>query len=355
MRIRDKDFIQMEWKQDHQQIPSWIKWSFCLLGVLLCLNILYSFYSFYTGNASPGLVSYYCLYVAISFIYSMSWREKEKSQVFIRFLFLILFPVIGLLYSLVSDFQKKEKKEQNPFGELNNIFSFKDMGVVFYKQIDMHEDQNIVPLEEAILLGNVGTKRKLLINALKGDLLDNLDILNAALEDKDTETSHYASSAILQIRGKLMLTLQELDVKYEKNKGLEVLWSYASALKKCLASKVLDSKAHRKYEYIYVQVLEEILIEDQSNASYFEEKINYEIKLKNYDQAKRYCSLFHQYFPMSELPFFISMKLFYETGNKKELLEELNRLKESPIKLSHQGLLKLRFWDQSKMFSKQNV
>ena len=65
------------------------------------------------------------------------------------------------------------------------------------------KELNNVPMEEALKINDYELRRKMVMDTLKEDnTLDYLNVLKEALENEDSETSHYASSIIMLLQEK---------------------------------------------------------------------------------------------------------------------------------------------------------
>ena len=57
-----------------------------------------------------------------------------------------------------------------------------------------------------------------MIDVLKEDTMQYMEVIKTAVLNEDTETSHYAVSAVMEIKRKLSISLQQLSVKFDQNK-----------------------------------------------------------------------------------------------------------------------------------------
>ena len=75
--------------------------------------------------------------------------------------------------------------------------------VIFSKerisQVDksnMEQERNIVSIQEAVAISNYKSQRELMMNILRKDTSQSLGSISYALNSEDTETSHYAATAL---------------------------------------------------------------------------------------------------------------------------------------------------------------
>lgn len=261
-----------------------------------------------------------------------------------RFLIIVFFPVLGLVYLFVSDRMEREGK-QDMASELENIFTIEKQELNIYRKINSQKEMNIVPLEESLLINDAKTKRRLLLDALKEESLQRISLLEMAIKDDDTETSHYAASALVEVKRNLMLDLQQLEIRYESAPfDRSILVAYTEVLKKFLSIRLMDQRTYRKYFHLYSTLLSRLLELDPKEEQYFVDKINCDLQDQDYEQAERYCQLFLQAFSHSETPYLMKLKYYYEMKNAQGLNRTLQELKSSSVKLSNHGLKMVRFW-----------
>ncbi len=289
----------------------------------------------------------FLFYMIICILFLYYWFVKEKKGIInciTRSFILLFFPVLGLIYLIISD--QIERKDRVTFvREIENIFTIEHQEMTMYKKVNTNKEMNMVPLEETLLMNDTKVKRRLLLDALKEDSLQRISVLEMALKDADTETSHYAATALVEVKRKLLLDLQELEIQYEKDhKNIEILVLYTDVLKKFLSIPLLDQRTYRKYNHLYLAMLENLLEVYQKEEQYFVEKIKGELQQYDYLKVQRYCDQFRACFPDSETPFLMLMNYYYEIKDTESFNRTLKELKSSHVQLSHKGLTSVRFW-----------
>ena len=56
-----------------------------------------------------------------------------------------------------------------------------------------------MPVKEALLVSDVQDKRRVMLDVLKGEYEKSLTVITDALENPDTEISHYAATSLFPI------------------------------------------------------------------------------------------------------------------------------------------------------------
>ncbi|MCY6482929.1 hypothetical protein OW763_00985 [Clostridium aestuarii] len=215
-----------------------------------------------------------------------------------------------------------------------------------FEKVNFEKEANIISVEEALLINENKVKRSLISDILKGNYEKHIKILKKSIEDEDSETSHYAAAAIMEIKRQFQINIGRIETEYQNNKNdLEVLKEYVEVLKRYLFSGLLDKSEYKRILFIYSGMLEKVLSIDSSNEQYFVEKINCEFEFENYSNAKKLCDEFVRYHSQKEQPYLMYMKLYYMTKNYTRFKETIEFIKKNrKIKLSNEGLNLLRFW-----------
>lgn len=291
------------------------------------------------------MYSFLMVHIVISLIFYIYNIKKNRDEAICKFLVVFLIPVFGFMYfimifilkSVGNDYGKKLQSYESCIKE--------DVPKNLVRKTDINKEMNIVPAKEALILNESKVKRSLLIDIVKENSEDSISILRNALENSDTEVSHYAATAIAEFKNYYMTSIQDLAVKYEKNKNdIDILVPYVEIIKKYLNSELLDEKSLEKYKYLYSEKLGELLTLDESQEKYFIEKINCDIELNNFYSAKDYCNRFYKAYNKSEAAYIMYMKLYYGLRDYKNFKRILDILKKSNIRFSNNTLNITRFW-----------
>ncbi|MED4583011.1 hypothetical protein P9578_09495 [Brevibacillus choshinensis] len=296
------------------------------------------------------------IHILICLLYGLLGVRKNREEAVARFLIIFFLPGAGLLLLLITNAFKHTAEKNAHDLELESELLKLGKESRIFRKADLEKEMNIVPVEEILLVNDTSTRRKMLIDALKEQTIWQIRTLETALQNEDSETVHYAAAALTEMRRKLQLQLQDLSVKYEEDKqNLDVLKAYANVLKTYLGSTLLDERTTLKYTYTYSFVLESLLEVYQEEATYFVEKINCELASKSFDTAKAYCDWFHQAHPDNDLPYVMSLKLYYTLRRYDDFTAELKRLKSSPVRVSHNTLMIIRHWSQHEMEQEEEL
>ncbi|MCU6710805.1 hypothetical protein M6D81_19105 [Paenibacillus sp. J5C_2022] len=290
----------------------------------------------------------YACYVLLSAIILGVRHRKSPRDWLLRLIIVASFPGIGWLYPLFwpkrvirnkgdefTDYVAKQQEEQH----------LQRTGV--YSEVNREKELGIIPIEDALLISEHATRRRVMIDVLKQDATHYLDILQKAVSNDDTETSHYAVSAIMEVKRKLLLALQDLSVQFENDReDRHVAKTYAEVLQGFMKSGFLDERTLFKYQYTYLSVLEQLIKLGESAEWAYEEKVETELALKLIPMAETTSLRFVEAFPYREEAYLCMMKVYYTMRSMVKLQQTLLQLKQSPIRLSNRALMLVRFWSE---------
>ncbi|WP_239617862.1 hypothetical protein [Cohnella mopanensis] len=284
------------------------------------------------------------IYYALSAVYIVICVKWKLSAPMLTIMVCLFLPMIGLLLILLRGLVSRGTElPDNRFHELINGFEQEGR---YLGRPDVAKETNLVPLEEALVVNDLATRRRILLDVLKEDIDEKyIPMLEQAVNNEDTETSHYAVTAVIEIKRKLLLSIQKWSVQYENNNSdLNVLLSYSQAVKKYMVSGFMDNRMQLTYRLTYVKLLDQLIHSEICSPALFMEKINTEIDLGHLDEALNVSRLFLERFPESEEAYLTALKVYYLLKMKELFSQTLEALKQSKIRVSNYGLNTIRYW-----------
>jgi len=257
-------------------------------------------------------------------------------------------PLIGWLFPMVW-IKKPKKSSEQQFEEYieSQMKEHQVRRIGVFNKVEKERELNVVPIEDALIVSQHRDRRQVLIDVLKQDTIQYIEVLQNAMSNEDTETSHYAVSAIMEIKRKLLISLQELEVLYEqKQTDQKVAKTYIDVLAVYLKSGFLDDRTKRKYQYTYLSVLAHYMQCYEQEEWVFTAKLDIEIELGIYADAEQTALQYVEHFPLSERAYLSVLRYYFLVRSHQKLEHALNRLKSSSIRLSNEGLTTVRFWSK---------
>lgn len=292
------------------------------------------------------MATIYIIYVAISAILLFFLTKGNLKEWSLKVLIVGLVPIFGWFFPVIWP----KKLIKNYGQEFSDYINKQDHDIKVElldsrERVELEKELNVIPLEEALVVSDYSTRRKMMIDVLKEDVLQYIDVIKTAVVNEDTETSHYAVTAVLEVKRKLLISLQELSVKFEQdNKDLHTAQVYAEVIREYIRSGFIDMQTVRKYRYTYLQVLEQIILHHDASEHIFEEKIETEMLLQEYTKAEKTAQQYLKRYSNYEKPYLVLIKLYYETKSINKMLDTIQNLKQSTIKLSNQAKSIVNYW-----------
>lgn len=283
----------------------------------------------------------------IAFIVLVFMKVFKRKSAYINFLIILFIPIMGILITSIVFLCRKFIKSDNGKYVLDREKVYKSNISLLIREAELKQKKDIVPIEDAFVLNSNNIKRRLIKDVLKKDFDNNLEILTKALNDEDTETSHYAATAITELKSRLLILLQKREDEYNKNpKNKKIIINYLEVIKKCIDSKLFDINGEKKLEYQYKLILEGYISNRGIEVSekYFKELIKTCIEIKQYNDAIRYANQYRERYRHSKSPYILLLEVYYKLKDKKSFDKTLIELRESKIKLDKYSLDTLRFW-----------
>ncbi|MDX1699130.1 MAG: hypothetical protein R3250_00870 [Melioribacteraceae bacterium] len=288
------------------------------------------------------------IYVIFSGLILAIFNRHSFKEWLIKFIIVTFLPPIGWFSPTIYP-KKNTGKNDNTFSEYiqkqQDDIILQQTGI--YEKINFEKELNVVAIEDALTVSNHSDRRRVMIDVLKQDALNYLEVLQIAVKNDDTETSHYAVSAIVEVKRKLSNALQKLVVEYgNSNKNSEIGLAYANVLKQYMRSGFLDERTLRKYKFTYIQLMEDLLNADFSEEFVFIEKSKTELELGLIADAETTSKLFVERYPNNEEAHLNLIKIYFTSNSYVKLQQTITKIKKSRILLSNKGLTIIRYWSE---------
>ena len=268
--------------------------------------------------------------------------RRESAGMAIYFIFL---PVLGFLIYFLPDLLQMFLERMGVDREAILIHAFEvDLQP---EHPDVREALNVVPVEDAMAVSGNAEKRALLLGQLKKDLTENYRVLLAAERDRDSESTHYAAVAKMEIYRLHQTRWLECRRDYAQDPGdPEKYHTACEVLTEMLESGILSSREQSAYQKRLCDLVQGWIVaaEDEVSPREYEEYLGSLVELGRGEDAERLWRE-HADRMRSEDAYQSMLKLFYRMGERQKFEDLLNDLcKSRQIRLSPKGLERLRYW-----------
>jgi tetratricopeptide (TPR) repeat protein len=281
--------------------------------------------------------------------FAVNLKFKGLQDSFYKFFIVFFLPAAGLLFFIVSAILSRIPKRSDSIVD-NYLKYISEKEHIYYEEaIDFEKEINTVPMEDSLSFSDNKSKRAYLIYILKKDFASHIKGLQKAIRSRDSETSHYAASALVEIKKQFEILLTSAHEKYKNNRDdINAIQEYVNILKKYLKSGLTDKADYYNYLEKYSAVLTELLSRHLTNEIYFIDKINCDLELGDYKSAEDFSKRFFEYFPNSEKPYLALLKFYYLSRDVKSFTCVAKILKSKKIGLTDYGESVIKFWEGSK-------
>ena len=276
-------------------------------------------------------------------------REKDRGHrakyVMLSFVMLIC-PLIGPLFLGFSHllyllFSKRDV-------DMSDV-SFSREKIKAYTLADMDRDINIVPMQETLLVSDVRRRRKMLLDVLKKDVRRSMGAIAIALDNPDSETSHYAASAIMdalsEFRGNVQNMYTKLKADPEDFELGSLLMEYIGDV---LRQNILSGDEKKSYTYMADEIGDTLFLHHPENVEgrQYRELMENLIEIGDYPLAEKWSrrALKHRDY---QLDTYIGCLRFYYTYNDRDsFFSCMERLKKSGIVVNRETMELIRIFEQ---------
>ena len=180
-------------------------------------------------------------------------RDKEKdrghrAKYFMAAFVMIACPLIGPLFFGFSHFLYILLAKRNV--DMSDV-SFDRSKMKNYTPADLDRDINIVPMQETLVVSDVRRRRKMLLDVLKKDIRHSLGAIAMALDNPDSETSHYAASVIMDVLSEFRGNVQNMHNKLREDpEDFDLASLLLAYINDVLRQNILTGDERRTYTYI---------------------------------------------------------------------------------------------------------
>ncbi|MFF5996193.1 hypothetical protein AAGS61_15870 [Lysinibacillus sp. KU-BSD001] len=292
------------------------------------------------------MMKWFLLYIVVSAIIMFFFAKGDKREWLFKLTIVITLPVIGWLFP--SIWPKKWIRNKGHEFQAYMTGQTDDIPLEFIQsqsKVERERELNVISIEEALIVSDYSTRRRVMIDVLKQDAMQYLDVLKIAVTNEDTETSHYAVTAVIEVKRELSILLQKLSVEFNQDPNNQhVALTYANVIKEYLRSGFLDEQSTKQYQITYTQILQQLIDNDQADEEVFAAKVEMELKLRDTHAAEKTALSFKKHYPLCEKAYLSLMATYYQMRAFEKLAQELQNLKATPITLSNQALTIVRYW-----------
>lgn len=282
----------------------------------------------------------------IYLVFQISRGQKRKGLVI--FLFLLFAPVVGGLFLLCAEgmnlllFRKRDDR-------LNQSeLSFSKNKIRVITDADIEREADHVPVEEALLVSDKFSKRKVFLELLKKDDFENsLDTIKDAVENDDMEISHYAATFVTDAVNRYKKKELQMRMLCMNSQEINDRISYIRYLCEILGYHIFSIPEQRSYLGRLEEQMKTLREENPfaldgemlSNLISYWEELGDCTKVKEWMLSARLLS--EDDLEAAKL----CLQYYYRHGKQREFFELLEAVKQSSLELDNEALEWVRYYN----------
>ena len=271
-------------------------------------------------------------------------RDNRRTYL-IRFIIMILCPVVGILFFIVSQLLYLTIFR---FGVNLDDVTFKKERVETQVKADEELERNVIPVEEAIAVNDKKSLRKAMMSIIRGETEESLSSIALALDAEDSETAHYAASVLSDKLNEFRMNVRKMYTKIWEENSEQTEYE----------EKLIDYMNHTLKEKVFteleqsgfVRMMEETAeILYSKNAAVMTGK-RYEglclrlMEIGEFESARKWCLRLAEQFPEELCAYTCRLKLYFLLKDREAFFETLNALKKSDVVIDSETLEMIRIF-----------
>ncbi len=208
--------------------------------------------------------------------------------------------------------------------------------------------EKAVPLEEALVVNDVPTRRNLIMDVLYTDPSDYVMQLNNAKENSDTEVVHYAATALAEIQKDFDLKFHDIMIRKQKDPDdKDADNEYQVLLENYIASGLLEGDALKSQLKKYSKLLADKLKDENTRGrwSLINKKADADLKLGDAAELDKDIEYMEKRWPTRENLFVYKIQSAVLKKDSKRIGRVVEEMKENHIHMSPELKGMARFWN----------
>ena len=300
-------------------------------------------------NFIVALACFLCGILVIIHARDKERREEEeflhdnRRTYLIRFLVMLMCPVVGPLFFLIS-YLLYITIFRSPVDLEDVIFSKERVKIQV--KADEERERNIVPIEEAVAANEKKDLRMAMMNVLKGEIQGSLASIALALNTEDSESSHYAASVLSDelnaFRINTQKMYQEIGKEDPEETGCEeFLLNYMDGI---LKQGVFSGLEQKKFVGMMAEAGDAFYAKraDGLTEQQMESVCLRLLEINDFETSEKWCLRLAEKYPDRLSAYTCKLKLYFKSKNKADFFKTLSDLKQSDVVIDNETLELIR-------------
>lgn len=277
-------------------------------------------------------------------------RMRGTEQCWVRFWIMMLCPAGGAAFYFLSWLLYKAASGMEI--DLRDVVFGKER-VKTQLKADENRERNILPLEEAVLVDDGKNQRLAMMNVIKGDTSESLAAISLALHAKDSETVHYAASALSSVLNEFRITvskmLGELEEEAPEETGAEeALLDY---MDKVLHQQVFSDLEQNRFVHLMEHAAEKLYRKNASRLTpeQYESICLRLLEAGDTDLCGKWCGRLTEQYPEQLPAYTCRLKLQFTLRQREAFFKTMDELKKSKIRINSETLEIIRVFSHGRV------
>ena len=254
-----------------------------------------------------------------------------------------LVPVWGLLAAATAEWNTRRHKSGA------KLIDLEDLHINDYRLLGIEEESTqmpVVPLEEAFLINDAATRRRLMVEILRQDPNQYIQLLQQARLNDDIEVTHYASTAMMEVQREYEIDLQRCERRLaEEPDSARALDNCLLALRRYIDSGLLEDSVLGVQRTRYGELLDKKRAGggEPDRRVWFAAAEN-RLALRQFGLAAELIDDCLRQWPQDENSWLLQLQYGFLTGDGALIRRTTEEIQRREIYLSAVGREALRFW-----------
>lgn len=253
---------------------------------------------------------------------------------------MLIFPVFGPVIGFLAIWGKNSKKDVEG---LARLVKNPDEKLYDYRRVS----GDYVAAEENLLINEAKDRRKSVLNLLRQDTKQYLEVLKLASYNEDVDTAHYATATLMQVQTDFMNDIKKArdKVRY-KDASEEDVCEYVNILHDFINSKLIDADLMVRYRMEMDSAID-MALDKYDCKQLIPIQIDNLIELENLTKAIERCDLALKYDvePLDTVRK-QRIRIYIISEDYLGLHDYLENIKNSDTNLSPDIMREIRFWEE---------
>lgn len=286
------------------------------------------------------------LHFIVCIVTGVLWKKERIKTRNLIFPAVVFLPVWGILLLVLEEYEERRA-----------VLGTKEIGIedfkirdVKYQRISVDEGKNAditVPLEEAILVNDATVRRRLMMDVLQKGPKDHIELLQKARNSDDTELTHYATTAMLEIQGRYESGIHALseDLRSDPS-NVAILRRLRRELVQYIDSGLISGNIMLIYRRQLSEVDRQLTVLKPQNRTYAVEYLRNQMAMGMFEGIEEELKQLLERFPKEEQICDVMMEYYWQTKQGEQIKQLLAQMKKDEMYLSHEAKVRYAFWQE---------